>query len=519
MHPMRILIAEDDADHRKLLERALACGRPHVEIVVASNRQDVIAALESSVFDCIVLDFNIPPDTAPDLIPHLRESLPDTPILVVSSSEDQRVVVESLRHGVADFVHKDAAISSDALWERIEAAVTAARQRMLDRRVQARRLRHLHREACTDPLTGLHNRRHAERLLVSERAAHDRRCHTAVLMMDLDRFKSINDSYGHFSGDLVLKAAAGMLRQHSRRADTIARWGGEEFMLLRASPSPTEAWAWADSIRRSLAALVIPVDGCSVQVTASFGVTVVPTDELRERGVIEADRALYLAKDLGRNRVCSWPMVCAVELAERAQSMPYADERSRLCALRDAMLPGLRETQIQQIVAHGVDVQRLTIDLANIMMIDHEALQTLALAAEFHDLGKAAIPEEILAAQRALNDMERRFINEHARFGADLIRAAGVNERVARLVERHHERYDNQQHIGLGNTRLPIDTDLVMILTLADSVVAMTADRPYTVRKSVLQALAEARLERGGQFAPDVVDALHRLHHTTAQAA
>ncbi len=498
---------------------ALREGRSLVEVVVAATKDELLKAASGSAFDCVVLDFNLTPYTAPELIPDLREVLPDTPILVVSSSEDQRVVVESLRHGVADFVHKDSAIHSDGLWDRIETAVNAARQRLHDRRIQARRLRHLHREASTDPLTGLSNRRQAERYIESDRTSHDRRQHTAIVMMDLDRFKEINDTHGHHSGDLVLKAAADVIRQSAQRTDLLARWGGEEFLLVRSSPCATEAWNWADDIRRTVSQLSIPIEGGSVRVTASFGVAVLPTAAVREHGIVEADKALYLAKDLGRNRVCTVPMVHAVELSEWTQSMPHTDAHARLSALRDAMIPGLRPTQREQIVDHGIQVRNLALQLGRIMQHDVNSLTALLLASEFHDLGKVAVPEELLAAERRLTDSERRFVNEHARFGADLIRAAGVDDRIARLVERHHDRYDHRDRPGSTRALLGTDTELVMILTVADSVVAMTSDRPYAVRRSVLQALSEVYSERGAQFDPTVVDALHRLHHAAACAA
>lgn len=122
-----------------------------------------------------MLDFNLPPFTAPELIREIEDEQPEIPRIVISSSEEQRVVVESLRHGVADFVHKADAVCGDILWRRVEEAIEIAQVKHRERRRLNRRLKVLQRQAETDPLTGLSNRRFTERMLNGEPRQTDRR--------------------------------------------------------------------------------------------------------------------------------------------------------------------------------------------------------------------------------------------------------------------------------------------------------------------------------------------------------
>jgi diguanylate cyclase (GGDEF)-like protein len=182
----------------------------------------------------------------------------------------------------------------------------------LEDRVQARTqelnfaLAHAEHLATTDVLTGIPNRRsfmeqaekrHAE-WLRSKRPY-------AVLMMDLDKFKQINDVYGHLAGDLVLKSVAVSLRQHTRREDIIGRLGGEEFCVILVGLSEANAVVLAERIRTEIANLPIEFEGQEISVTSSFGL--VPPELLQENfdDVLKhADQMMYQAKNEGRNQVC-----------------------------------------------------------------------------------------------------------------------------------------------------------------------------------------------------------------------
>jgi two-component system, cell cycle response regulator len=166
--------------------------------------------------------------------------------------------------------------------------------------------REMFERTVRDTLTGLYNRAY---FLNQIRALADRSATLglglAVMMLDVDNFKSVNDLYGHFTGDIVLKEVAAVLRESTRSEDLVARYGGEEFVIALPVASLAPAAARAERIRTSLARHQIRTDEDEICVTASLGVAFNPPNRARnEHGlIVTADRALYQSKSAGRNRV------------------------------------------------------------------------------------------------------------------------------------------------------------------------------------------------------------------------
>jgi diguanylate cyclase (GGDEF)-like protein/PAS domain S-box-containing protein len=165
----------------------------------------------------------------------------------------------------------------------------------------------LQKLASTDPLTELANRRVFLELLEQERAKVARLPHysAALLMMDLDFFKRINDSYGHATGDTVLKVFADIARNSSRAIDVPARLGGEEFAILLSGADKNDAMVMAERLREKVAEAVIDHEAGPVNITVSIGATVLSAGDINGEAVLHrADVALYEAKDRGRNQTC-----------------------------------------------------------------------------------------------------------------------------------------------------------------------------------------------------------------------
>ncbi|QOC22477.1 GGDEF domain-containing protein [Wenzhouxiangella sp. AB-CW3] len=164
--------------------------------------------------------------------------------------------------------------------------------------------------AATDPLTGLSNRRHIKPQLHSE-TARARRHGTpySILMADLDHFKTVNDRYGHAVGDLVLQETARRMRAVVRTEDRIARWGGEEFLILLTECDADQAAIAAEKIRQYMADEPFQCDGHAIPVTISIGVAQHEGAQEPDEVIERADQALYQAKQDGRNRVCRAPAI------------------------------------------------------------------------------------------------------------------------------------------------------------------------------------------------------------------
>jgi len=137
LSPVRILLAEDDPDHQDILAHVLTRGRPHVQVDRVASASALDQAVRTATFDCIVLDYNLPDQTADEAIRSSRNFLGQTPVVVVSSSLDQDVVYRSVRAGGVDFVKKTDAMHSDALWDRVRHAIKESVAK-LDRNIAAR---------------------------------------------------------------------------------------------------------------------------------------------------------------------------------------------------------------------------------------------------------------------------------------------------------------------------------------------------------------------------------------------
>ena len=163
----------------------------------------------------------------------------------------------------------------------------------------------LREQAIRDPLTGLYNRRHMEETLERElRRAQRENGAMAVIMMDIDFFKRVNDTYGHQGGDVMLKALGSMVQRYVRGEDSICRYGGEEFAIVMPAAGLKIACERAEQIRQAFQELHVPFEGREIHTTLSLGVAAYPTHSPNSEDILlRADRALYAAKQNGRNRV------------------------------------------------------------------------------------------------------------------------------------------------------------------------------------------------------------------------
>ena len=501
MSKISILLAEDDPAQQRLLRRALIDQGEQIEVVITASRDEVIKQASEGTFDCIILDYNLHPHTATEVLSDLAEVHPSGPRIVISASEDQFVVIEALRNGVVDFVRKDQALVGDTLLRRVTSAVEVHRGRALERRKNSRRLETLRRQAETDPLTGLKNRRYADRILNDARSGSDRRSTLAMILLDIDHFKRINDTMGHNCGDHVLRRFANTLRREACQSDTLIRWGGEEFWVIRQSQPIAEVWAWAERIR-GIIDEQLTLDGYEHPITASIGIDILPPEQFQSDATRRMDRAMYLAKDLGRNRVCTHDMVQAYEAAMKQECSPGTTPEAAARNTVRSMQHHLGPTQLDHTTVHGVAVRELALVVADRMRIDPALRGALAAAAEFHDIGKLAIQEDVLALPRSLTTAERSYIDEHARFGADILSACGFAPVVSHAVALHHTPHSDPSKLSA-----PSDAALLgSIISVCDAVVAMRSDRAYAPPMSTDEVIEQVRIQRGKQFSPDAAD-------------
>jgi diguanylate cyclase (GGDEF)-like protein/putative nucleotidyltransferase with HDIG domain len=363
-------------------------------------------------------------------------------------------------------------------------------QRSTFRELRAMRL------ALTDPLTGLGNHRHFhERLQRELVAAEDDGTPLTLCLIDIDDFKRINDGLGHPVGDRVLSQVAGRLRQGGEAF----RLGGDEFALLLPGLDERAAVTAAESIIGRIGSLQLEQIG---PITVSAGIATFPMQGAgRDELIRLADSALYWAKEHGKNRVRVYrPDV--VELAELKRLASGPDRAARYRAA--ASLAKAVDARDAYTGSHSERVSDLAAKIAARLGIDQEQIELTRLAASLHDLGKLAIPEEILRKPGSLTESERLVLERHPQIGHRMLESLGVDP-VADCVRHHHERWDGAGYPdGLAGDEIPLGARIIFV---ADAYDAMTSDRVYRTRLSTHEALAELSRCAGTQFDPEIVAA------------
>jgi two-component system cell cycle response regulator len=299
---MKVLIADDSATSRELLRRALS--RWGYEVVLAEDGDQAWEILaQPDPPPMAVLDWVMPNMTGPEVCRKVRETHrePYTYILLLTSKNTKGETVEGLEAGADDYIVKP--FDQQELQVRLRAG-----KRIIDLQMDLLRAREELRErANKDLLTMLPNRSAIDTTLETEvsRCHRDRRT-VGVILLDIDHFKRINDTYGHFTGDAVLRETAIRLRGNMRPYDQVGRYGGEEFLVVLPNCDLDQASNQAERMRARLHLAPMLVDGVEVSVSASFGVTVSDgSDRSPDLFVRVADEALYRAKAGGRNCVQS----------------------------------------------------------------------------------------------------------------------------------------------------------------------------------------------------------------------
>jgi diguanylate cyclase (GGDEF)-like protein len=344
----------------------------------------------------------------------------------------------------------------------------------LTARENAQLLRSTHERSVTDALTGLGNRR----MLISDLDEALGDPETTLILMDLNGFKTYNDSFGHTAGDELLARLGAGLRAAVDDCGAAYRMGGDEFCAL-IRPDPAELDDTVASITESLSER-----GEAFEVTSAWGT--VRMDEGSDRGPVEllgiVDRRMY---------------------AQKNSSRPSARRMSvdTLALAIEARHPATH--------THSQKVAESARSLGQSMHLSGEVIDQIVVVSELHAVGKIAIPDSILEKPSGLSAAERRFIERHTAIGAHILDRAPALASISPLVRATHEWFDGTGYPdGLAGTEIPIESRVVSVCNAFD---AMTSERPYRMACSTPVAIAELRANSGTQFDPELVDGFIKL--------
>ncbi len=387
----------------------------------------------------------------------------------------------------------------------------------------------MQQQYITDGLTGIKTRRYFLEALQSEwkRASRSGRPFS-VVMVDLDKFKEVNDGMGHLEGDLVLARIGRLLEQKSRSSNVVARYGGDEFIILMPETSAEQARILSERIR-----LWIATDPFLNErhITGSFGVAAFPQHGASAEDLIRiADTGMYSSKKAGGNMVSVAEEVNddRVNIPQRSLLKSYIE--GFLCrdedgpgnaddlvdtlrkmasavkgendaqALMEAVRMMNRAAEAREIhsAGHGKMVATYAQGVARELGFTGEELEDLVYAAQVHDVGKIVLSETLLNKAGPLTPDEYQMMKDHPSVGGDILAVIPNSERIQSWVRHHQERFDGTGYpSGLKGEQIPLGA---RIIAVAEAYADMTADRPYSYVKNPAEAMAEMESLSGTQF-------------------
>jgi diguanylate cyclase (GGDEF)-like protein len=310
---LQVLLVEDNPGDGRLVQLMADEQADSVnEMVWVEDLCEGLSCLQCHDIDLVLLDLNLPDSRGLWTLEAILAQAPNVPVVVLTGLADEQLAVDAVRHGAQDYLVKgevDGRLLARAIRYAVERKSIQSQLWQQKEAAEADRQK-LQVQAATDELTGLWNRRKFQFFLEREvRRVERYRGKLALAVLDIDRFKFINDTYGHAFGDEVLAAIAKLLRDKTRPSDIVARYGGEEFVILMPRTTVRDALVPAERLRQAIEKYRFQrAEEDFIFVTASFGLAELDLDaeDIMDTLIVRADEAMYRAKESGRNRVVLW---------------------------------------------------------------------------------------------------------------------------------------------------------------------------------------------------------------------
>ncbi|MEE9296801.1 MAG: diguanylate cyclase [Phycisphaerae bacterium] len=504
-HPCDICIIEGNVDQRASIFsilrnagytcQAVSDGKAGLALMQECDPKIVISARELPQLDGL------------ELCTRLRESAESasTFFLMTMSHLDPQEQERALKAGVDECLAKPIDQGYLLTLVRIGTRISEANRR-------------LRRAAITDGLTGLYNHDYITTVIDRELGRARRYGNRlSLIMLDLDFFKAVNDTFGHLAGNATLVEVARILNESVREFDAVGRYGGEEFAIVAPEASLEDAVAISQRIRLAIADTLHIPQLHDHQVTASLGVAT--ADDLRVRSPADlidlADRALYAAKNGGRNRVATPEDFVSEECNNQIEREEVEALRKRVAVLgvqaKDVCLQSVSslvqalEEKDPFTAKHSLNVSYYSEMIAKTMGLNDALTQTIRHAGLLHDVGKVGIPDRILMKPAGLSDIEAIVMQQVPAITVRILDHLRILESEMHIIRHQREYYDGSGYPDrLLGEQIPIGSRIVLVANAFD---AMTTDRVYRRCRSIKEGLAELSRTAGTQFDPKVMQA------------
>ncbi|MFC1543138.1 diguanylate cyclase [Candidatus Neomarinimicrobiota bacterium] len=297
---LSLLVYDNDEEYRKLIRTILGHSSGlTIDITEAKNDRQMETALKRHTPDVVILDLNLKGKSGMEWLQDIKNQ-DIAPVVTITGHGDEQIAVEAMKNGAYDYLPK-----ADLTSVQLTRSLTSAREKWKSLKEREQLQAELIRMAMYDTLTNLLSRRALlEQAEVERQRTMRYGRHLSLLMIDIDHFKKVNDTYGHIVGDSVLREIAQALKKHTRRSDFVGRYGGEEFLIILPETRLERALVLAEKLRGQVADLAISTNGKVVKgVTVSIGVSEYDNDPNIDEFINRSDKWLYAAKKNGRNQV------------------------------------------------------------------------------------------------------------------------------------------------------------------------------------------------------------------------
>jgi diguanylate cyclase (GGDEF)-like protein/putative nucleotidyltransferase with HDIG domain len=496
----KVLLADDEAALRGMMARQLE--RAGHEVLLAEDGEAAIELMQRHTFDVVVSDMKMPRLDGLSVLARSRQFAPDTEFIILTGHGSVENAVEAFKTGnlfdyllkpLEDIRELDVIVSRAAERRRLKLendrliADLAQRVRELEEARQQ-----LAEQAERDLLTGLLNYR-AIHVRLQNVLEEQKELPISVMLLDMDGFKSFNETYGYTTGDATLCHISQALREACGENSYLGRLGGDEFMAVMPGTSAAQAMVAAERVRQYLASRpFLNADGTPIPVHLCFGIA----DAANVDGyssvhlAAAAEAALYESKQRGGNSITLH------NLSEKLSSVT----RTTFDVL-DSLINTI-DNKDRYTRRHSEEVAFYALLLADTIGMPEETCNALRMAGILHDIGKIGVPDSILRKPGPLTHEEYEVMKGHVMLSSLIIHGLPNLEDILDAVSNHHERWDGKGYPrGLSGKQIPL---LGRVMAIADAFSAMTMDRPYRAGLPIDRALEEVTRGAGTQFDPNL---------------
>ncbi len=502
----RTILAVDDNQTNLAVLKVHVRQMKH-DILIAESGKDCLEKAAQYHPDLILLDIMMPVMDGYETCRRLKEDTrtANIPIIFLSAKDQATDKISGLEMGAIDYITKPFDPGELRARVAIVFQMISLQEKLLA-------------QANTDELTGVANRRSFRELLDREiLQSKNFGRPLSLVMIDIDHFKKINDTYGHLGGDAILKQLAKLLGENVQNMDLIARYGGEEFVIIMPDTPADKARLGAEKIRQLVEKYRWKLSTENVQITISMGIDYIDAGKTltAEDLIRNADSALYLAKQRGRNCVLQWDQTVDAKvvsdmtdsdfqkLQDQVQIIAQTSRGQLVQQLYDLVREW--ESQQEELIGYTEDVIQYTAAIASTLSLKPPFIDQMITAVKLRDIGRVVLPPIPDEHSETNRQKFLQLLHKHPLVSVQVLEPIGVFHKELLMIRHHHEHFDGTGFPdGLRGNAIPFGARILAIAAFFKELTTTGYDRSAY---SLNEAVEEIRRSSGTRFDPEIVDA------------